>query len=270
MTAKNAANARGIQSFETGVAVFRKMLGFDRPCALGELSLATGLAPSLLHRYCASLVRTGLARRDDKGGYIADLQAAWRGGEDPQAQRAIAFLHPRLPAIVAAIGETVFVSVWGVSGPRIVHVEEADRPVSVRPNLRGDLKILDSATGRAFAAHLDRDRVLAIVAAERAALPSAEAAGLQRRFAKALVEARRYGLARSIGERYAGLASLSAPVCDKNGRAIVAVTSFGLTPSFDSSWNGAVAQALRALAVETRAALAARRKGALDPAGQDG
>lgn len=219
---------QGIQSLETGIRIFQVLQRLGRPVALRELAAAVGLHPAKLHRYLVSLVRTGLVAQDAERRYGPAVQAR------QLASVALAELCRR-------IGETVFLSAWGRSGPVILQVEEPPRPVSVRPTTTGDLPLASSATGRVYAAFMPSERLRPLMEAELA--PRKRAAYLCQ-----LAEVRRRGLARSKGERYPGLNSFSAPIFGVDGGVVLALTVFGLASHFSGAWDSPAAKTLAAFA----------------------
>jgi DNA-binding IclR family transcriptional regulator len=60
-----------------------------------------------------------------------------------------------------------------------------------------------------------------------------------------LIENRRRGIARTIGDPIPGINAFSAPVFDATGNIVLAITVMGPAASFDSKWDGSVATALR-------------------------
>jgi DNA-binding IclR family transcriptional regulator len=55
-------------------------------------------------------------------------------------------------------------------------------------------------------------------------------------------------LGRSIGERVSGINGLSAPIFDALGQLALTISTVGLEHAFDPSYDGVVANALRAAA----------------------
>ena len=245
---------RGIQSLERGVRIFREVHRLGRPATLSEVAKLSNMPPSKAHRYCVSLIRTGLLRRDGRGLYGLGPFGFQVTHAEATLDHARTLALEVLPRLARALGETVFLSAWGESGPRILGVADADKPISIRPSMRYDLPLHNSATGRAFAAYLAPERLEALLGAEletfrrEKRLPAKEIASRRRTLSRQLADVRRRGLARTTGERYPGLNSFAAPIFDRNGRVILALTSFGLAQSFPSSWDGGVPRALRAAA----------------------
>jgi len=172
---------------------------------------------------------------------------------DPAWDLAVKYGEAALAGLAKKTGQTVFLSAWGMTGPRIIRVEEPERAISVRPTTVGDLPLWNTSSGRIFAAYMDRARITSLVEAEIRSLKRspdgpAPSANDRARFFRHIDEARQRGLARTTGERYPGLNSMSAPVFDRSGAIVLAVTAFGLHPTFPADWHGPIGKALVACA----------------------
>jgi flavin reductase (DIM6/NTAB) family NADH-FMN oxidoreductase RutF/DNA-binding IclR family transcriptional regulator len=188
--------------------------------------------------------------------------------------RSIAELHAVRMATQAIVelsdrfDETIGLGVWGNKGPTMVRWEESKRPVS--DNLRTGLvlPLLKSATGLAFAAHLPQAMTLPVLEDEFSAdqLPRDAGEATLAEMADALAEIRRVGLARVVGTSafttlYGGdINAVSAPVFDRDGRMILALTTIGGTDTLDATQESPIATAL----AET-ARMLSRRLGYLEP-----
>lgn len=238
---------QGIRSLETGIRVFRQVHELRRPATLTEIARLARMEPAKAHRYCVSLVRTGLLQQNGRGLYSVGSLGLALGRADSNLENARALAIAAIQDLVSQTRETMFVSCWGQTGPVILKVEDAPKPIAIRPTTKGDLPLLNSATGRVFAAYMDPDDVRQLAEAELAAsgVPVRERPVRHREFGRHLDDVRRRGLARTTGERYPGLISFSAPIFDDRGRVALALTSFGLSGSFSSSWSAAVPNALR-------------------------
>jgi DNA-binding IclR family transcriptional regulator len=243
---------QGIQSLELGLALFHNLHRLQRPATLTELAKLSTMPPSKAHRYCVSLIRAGFVQQDGRGLYSLGPLCSELGRTESDRDKARRLALAALPGLVRETGETAFLSAWGQTGPRVLHVEESARPFSVRPTSRGDMPLHNSATGRAFAAYLDPaelDRLLELefsALRQELELTGAELAERRRAFFRHLADVRKRGLARTTGERFPGIHSFSAPVFDRDGKVILAISCHGLAATFPSAWNGAVAKALRA------------------------
>lgn len=243
---------QGIRSLETGIRVFQEVHRLRRPATLTEIAKLSRMEPAKAHRYCVSLIRTGLLQQDGRGLYAVGPFGFTLSRQETDLDNARTLAVAALPGLVAKTGETVFVTSWGQTGPVIVKVEDAPKPIAIRPTTTGDLPLLNSSAGRVFAAYMDdarRDRLIE-TALDLAKVPTRERGRQRRDFLAHLDDVRKRGLARTTGERYPGLGSFSAPIFDHNGRVVLALTSFGLSATFPSAWNAALPRALHDCAMK--------------------
>lgn len=163
-----------------------------RPCSLADLVEITGLTRATAHRLAAALEVYGLVRRDSEGRFVLGLHlvALGRAAADqlPLADAAM----PALRALRDATGESV------------------------------QLYVRDGAQ-RVCVAALESPHGLRTIVPLGAALPMDVGSG-----ARALRgEAGPSGWVASVGEREAGVASVSASVRDGRGEVIAAVSVSG-------------------------------------------
>jgi DNA-binding IclR family transcriptional regulator len=253
MTAPDSKR-QGIRSLEIGIRLFQELHQLNRPATLTELSKLSRMPAAKVHRYCVSLIRTGLMQQDGRGRYGVGPYGFHVSHPHANLEHARTLAFDMLPVLVREIGETAFVSAWGQTGPFVVKVEDAPKPIAIRPNSRGDLPLWNSATGRAFAAFLPLEQLHPLIDAELGKQKVDEkltiAAVISRRatFHRLLAQVRKRKLARTTGERYPGLVSFAAPIFDRDGNVILALTSFGLATTLPSSWDGPVPVALKGAA----------------------
>lgn len=244
------AKRRGIQSLETGVRLFHDVHRLGRPVTLSEIARLAKMPPGKVHRYCVSLVRTGLLHQDGRGLYSVGLHGFRLGHPDVEFAHIRSIAIAALPELVNATNETVFLSEWGQAGPRILKVADAAKPISIRPSTQGEIPVLLSATGRVFAAFMEEGRVADLIDEEivrfrqDGTMSAAEARSRRQAFLKQLHDVRRRRLARTTGERYPGLVSFAAPIFDRQQSVVLALTTFGLSATLSAAWDGAAPRAL--------------------------
>lgn len=237
---------QGVQSVEIGMAVLAALAARPRPAGLSELAGATDMAPAKAHRYLVSLIRAGMVERSAGSGKYRLGEAALHVGLAALAGLDVmGFAGEALVGLRDEIDETVLLAVWGNRGPAVVRWEEASRPVTTNVRAGSVMPLLNSSTGRAFAAFLPEVLTRPYVAEESRRDPA-----LAIDFTEILAETRAHGLARVEGELLPGIAALSAPVFDHQGEVAAVLTALGPQGSFDSSWRGAVAGKLRRAARE--------------------
>ena len=149
------------------------------------------------------------------------------------------FAGEALVGLRDAIDETVLLAVWGNRGPVVVRWEEASRLVTTNVRAGSVMPLLNSSTGRVFAAFLPESQTRAMVAEETARAPA-----LAKDFNAVLDETRERGLGRVDGDLLPGVAALSAPVFDHQNDLVAVISALGPQGQFDAAWDGKMAQAL--------------------------
>jgi len=199
----------GVGVVDKTVSVLSAVSG--APCSLAELVTTTGLPRPTAHRLAVALEHHGLLDRGDDGRFIlGPTFARWSAGADPWlalAQQVVLRLRDDT-------GESAQVY-RRAHGDRLC-IASAE-PAS---GLRDTVPVGTVLTMKAGSAA----QVLA------AWLPSSEGSALLRGAAytaATLADVRRRGWAQSIGQREAGVASISAPVFGTDGAVIAAVSISG-------------------------------------------
>ena len=189
-----------------------------RPMTLSELVAATGLARPTAHRLAMALEAHGLVRRDEDGRFALGLRLVALGRA---ASEGIPLVEAARPALAALRDET------GESAQ--LYVREGDARVCV--------------------ASLESPHGLRTIVRVGAALPLDR--GSAGRVLRDRPEALDPGWVESVGEREAGVASVSAPVVDGDGRIRAAVSVSGpierTTRAPGARYGGAVLRAARAV-----------------------
>jgi DNA-binding IclR family transcriptional regulator len=253
---------------EVGLELLSLLAHQRRPIRITELAAHAGMPPAKAHRYLASLVRGGFAAQDPETGLYSTGPAALDFSLSclSTIEPIEVATHEAL-ALCRTTDQTVALSVWGSFGPTVVRWEQPARPVMVNIGPGSVFPLLESATGRVFAAFYDE----AVIRRHRAApavrsdVPRPGATG--RAATETLDAVRRRGMARARGDFMSGLGAFAAPVFDHRGRMVLALTVLGYSGGFDQRWDGPIATAVLASVRRVSAALgwhgeAAVREGA--------
>jgi DNA-binding IclR family transcriptional regulator len=239
----------GIDSIETGMKLLLSFVALGgRSHQLKVLAEAAGMPPSKAHRYLVSLIRMGFVERDGLNGrYRLGPKSIELGAAALDAMDAVALSVEAMIALHDELDHSMALSVWGSQQPVIVRVEEADRLLTVGLRVGKSLPLLSSAAGLLFSAFLPRATIEPLLQAEVAA-NKAKPGRFVRSMAEAerlLAEVRQRGLARIAGDITPGINALGAPVFDHRGYPVTVISALGPDGSFDLTWNGTVARALR-------------------------
>ena len=183
------------------------------PATLAGLVASTGLARPTAHRLAVALEHHRLVARDLQGRFVlgphlGELAAA--AGED----RLLAAAGPVLARLRDITGESA--QLFRRQGEHRVCVAGAERPTGLRDTVPVGSQLTMSAGSAAQVLLAWED-------------PERMHRGLQNAAfsAAALAAVRRRGWAQSIGEREAGVASVSAPVRSPSGKVVAAVSVSG-------------------------------------------
>ena len=202
----------------SGVGVLDKAVSIlatleSGPHSLAELVAATGIARPTAHRLAVALEFHRLVGRDLNGRFIigprsSELAAA--AGED----RLIAAAAPALAALRDATGESA--QLYRRQGDIRICVAVAERLSGLRDSvpIGASLTMQAGSAAQILMAWEDSEKI-------HRGLKNA------RYTAAHLAADRLRGCAQSVGEREAGVASVSAPVRGPNGKVIAAVSISG-------------------------------------------
>lgn len=200
----------GIGVLDKAVAVLHTIA--ESPCSLNELCERTGLPRATAHRLAAGLETHRLLARDSSGPWrlgpaLSELAAHVN---DPLLAAGAAVL-PRLREIT---GESV--QLYRREGAARICIAALEPPAGLRDTVPVGTKLPMTAGSGAKVLLAYSDPAI-----QRAVLPSAKFTE------RALAEVRRRGWAQSAAEREPGVASISAPVRDRAGAVVAAVSVSG-------------------------------------------
>ena len=244
----------GIQSVEVGFALLAVLAQAKGPLMLRDLAAAAGMSAAKAHRYLVSFQRLALVTQDSRNNRYDLGPAALRLGLAALSRTdAVRLARERIGPLMAQIGHTLALAVWGNHGPTIVHWEESPEAITVNLRLGDVMPLLASATGRCFAAYVAPDAMAPLLKEElaraqkqgRADLPATPAA-LQ----DLLAEVRRHGAARVLGHLLPGVTGFCVPVFDADGHIALGLTALGSEAVVDADWDGAVCRPLKEAAAQ--------------------
>lgn len=257
-------SSTGIQSAEIALDVLTRLAELGGAISVSELGRSLDMPRAKVHRYLVSLERRGYVEQDAASArYRLGPQALHTGLAALADVDFVKLAAGGLDGLSAAIGQTVFISVWGQHGPTIVQWRDARLPVTVNVRVGSVLPLLNSATGRVFAAWLPESLALPRALSEWDALRGHDAAAAARILDEAAPPAdpaaalrrqwqatRQRGYASVSGHLLHGIDSAAVPVLDAQGHLAGAITSLGLHGGFDLSPDGEPVRALSAAAAD--------------------
>jgi DNA-binding IclR family transcriptional regulator len=237
----------GVQSLEIGMSILRAMVHGQRSMMLKDIAAAADMPASKAHRYLVSLIRAGLVEQDpltsryDLGPFSLNigLVAIDRLDRVRLGLTEIARLRDE-------INETTALAVWSDHGPVIVRWERPRRAITVNVVTGTALNMLNSASGRVFAAWHRNDTVDRLIAQELKTRTMPPELQTRAQVDEMLAQVRRDGYA-ALSDFYMarGVEAVAAPVFNFRNEITMSIVVVGVKGMFDMRADGKVVSALR-------------------------
>ena len=241
--------ARGIQSIEIGFRILETLSRVSKPVSLTALAEANRMTSSKVRFYLVSFLNLGLVSQDPSSGHYSLGPAAIQLGLSALEQVDIVMAARReLFNLVETTGFTVFLAVWGNRGPSVVSRIDGRVKSSIEVRVGTVLPLLSSAIGHVFLAYMPRSATGLLVEAELPTLLSAprrDSASVQKQVDQIIQNTRASGVAVGRGTVLVGFTAIAAPVLDREGLPIAAISIVGPIAIMDDDPKGPVADLIK-------------------------
>jgi DNA-binding IclR family transcriptional regulator len=199
--------ATPVQTLDRVVSVI-EAVAVAGPCPLADLVRITGLARPTAYRLAVACEGHGLLARDDDGRFRLGGRLVGWGARAAHASGLAAAAGPLLARLVEETGESA--QLYVREGGTRVCIATSERASGLRDTvpLGAVMPLTKGSGGKALLAWAADRAEFAVTAGE-------------------LEEVRRTGFAQSVGEREAGVASVSAPVRASDGSVVAAISVSG-------------------------------------------
>src|SRR5690606_10329049 len=180
--------------------------------------------------------------------YVQDIGSIERTARDDELRQvhALQVANAALPDICGRIGSTIGLAVWGNRGPTVIRWELSRQPVFKDLHTGLVVSPIQSACGQTFAAHCGNDeRVQAAIdhAFDRLALAGTSDGLTREAFYEKLDQIRAQGVAYVAPPRFGpDIAACAAPIFDRHGNMIMALTVVESKERLGSDQNGPIQQ----------------------------
>lgn len=244
-----------LSSVRNAARVLKEFGPHDRELGVSELARRLDLGKSTVHRLVSTLVAEHLLEQDPYSGLyrlglaVHDLAAAATPNDLHEAVSGL------LETLRNRTGETVQVAV--LDGREVVYVERIDSPHTLRLFLEVGRRnwAHSTGTGKALLAYLPDDELSALLDGWEMPALTPYTITDRARLIEELRETRRRGYALNLNESEVGVLSVSAPIRDRSGRVIAALSVAGPAQRMEPVMNRITYGVIEA------AALASRRMG---------
>jgi DNA-binding IclR family transcriptional regulator len=245
---------RAVQSIEVGGRLLLALANSAGPMTLKDLAARSDLPPSRAHPYLVSFGKLRLIEQDPATGQYALGPAALQLGlACLQQLDPVKAALPVAQHLADSTGHAVALAVWGNFGPTIIRMTDARQPLHVAMRAGTVMSVLDTATGRAFAAVMTPERIEQALSGPLGD-PEGQKMPLIKQRSKELREAadevRRHGVARAQGRPIPGVNAFSAVAFDHEGEPAIVITALGHQDNFPAAWDSDAAHAVRNAATE--------------------
>lgn len=214
-----------IQSLQRALAVLRAFTDAEPELGVTELSRRLGLSKSIIMRLVATLRDEGFLERSPNGAkYRVGLAAFEVGNLYYVSASLMRDGEPLVAELARRLGYSAYMGT--LSGDHVVYIAaiEGSGPIRVSPRIGSPAPAHTTAAGKVLLALLsdhDRDHYLATADLH----PETPASIMSRqRLRDELVTVRAQGYAVVRGEHLNGVGSISAPILDRHGGAIAAIS----------------------------------------------
>jgi DNA-binding IclR family transcriptional regulator len=205
----------------------------ERTLSVGELSAMTGWTKSSVSRLLSALREGGLVRRDLlTGRYAPGFELVALAGAALSAVPDLMSLHACLESLAAGSHETANLSV--LDDGQLLTLDEvaSPQPIKLSGWIGARHPLHGSSSGKVLLASLpssERDAIIARGLAEAAPKTITK----KKRLLDELREVRARGIGYNLEELAPGLTSVAAPVRDRTGRVVAAISIAGPTFRFN-------------------------------------
>jgi DNA-binding IclR family transcriptional regulator len=191
-----------------------------RPMRLVDVARTSRMSRATAYQKLLTLIHAGWAEQTEQG-YRLTLHAT-RLGQAALEQASLGDrVIPFLEKLVAQSGETASLAVLEGAGAHIVQRVESTGVLRAELHIGAVLDLAESASGRVLLAFAD-EAVLQALKKQKVAIPDA----------KLLAQVRRDSFATSSGRLVKGVRAIAAPIFDRPGRCIAALSLVGPLPRF--------------------------------------
>ncbi|NOI66451.1 IclR family transcriptional regulator [Vibrio sp. 99-8-1] len=219
---------QGIQSVEQAFDIIEFFANTHEPISLGEAAKKMDIAKSRLHKYLASLLRTGVVVQDSNGNYLNGSRLLELSSKIVGQTDLVKLCEPILHTLRFETQEAVALAVWSSKGPLFIRCLESPIPMAMQFRVGFYAPVTQSAAGRCFASYLPESAYSHLMEDE-----FVEYGGSAESFREELNEVRAQGYAErvTINATIPGSKAAAAPVFDSLGNIVASLVVLGFDKS---------------------------------------
>ncbi|EPF72387.1 IclR family transcriptional regulator [Acinetobacter indicus] len=251
-------NQVGVQSLEVGLTVLDALMTYRHPVMLKDLSEKLAMHPAKVHRYMVSLVRMNYAKQLEDGRYALGDQAYRFGLSCIQRSDSLQAAQAQINELHRHLDCGLQISKWTTQGPLIVQWLEPNQPVSVITRVGSIMPMLNSATGRAYAAFMPEALVRPLLEKEWQQHQAQQKVVYPQNWDEFLTLKQQIlseGVATVAGDLLAGIHAICVPVLNQHHEIEYAISVLGTASDLPLDMQHPKIQYLREMAAHLSAQL---------------
>jgi DNA-binding IclR family transcriptional regulator len=217
-----------VPALQRGLALLEHLAAEPAGATLSELGTALSLSPTSVFRIACALEELGYLHRDEKTKRFAVTQKLLLLGQPHSGNRSLVecAIEP-MRRMLAATGETTQLCCRAEAECVVIEQLPALHPFKYIVDLGSRPPAYCCAPGKAMLAFLPSDTLDAVLPQIRFERHTAHTITNRRGFLAELERVRTRGYALDRGEHFDGIHCVAAPLLDRHGHAIAAITIAG-------------------------------------------
>ncbi len=226
--------AQGSQSLERGLDILEVIEAENGDIGVREIARRLNLSPTIVQRLMTSLSNRGYIEKNrETSRYRLGYRAMILGASGERGVDYIATARRELERLAREYRLNSFVAV--LHGGRAIYLaaEQADAPVAIRVSVGSEMTLHSTAAGKVLLAALDDAEARKLLGTRKLAAITPHTVTDPALLIASLAKVRRQGFATVIEENIPGVLSVGAPIRDRAGR-VVAALSVAFPKYFDA------------------------------------
>lgn len=222
---RDARRASGSQSLERGLDILEMVEAEDGDIGVRELARRSALSPTIVQRLVSSLASRGyIEKNPETARYRLGHRAMILGASGERGVDYAVTARRELDRLAHDYRLNGFISV--LRGGRAIYLlaVQADGPVAIKVSLGSEMPLHSTAAGKVFLASLHDGEARKLLGARKLAAITPHTVTDPPTLLASLAKVRRQGFATVMEENIPGVLSVGAPICDRPGNVVAALS----------------------------------------------
>ncbi len=232
------------------IAILEALAASNGPVTLQTLTENTHLPKSSVFSILVTLEMHQYVERDATNTYRLGLKALQIGAAATQTANVSQLFHEAARKIVKACGETAQLTILDQTDVIYVAREDGTQPVQLASNIGGRLPAYATASGKTLLAALPPESLDRLFAGRSLPTLTARTINSFSQLKEELRRVREFGYAHDNQETSNGLECLAAPIFDRNGQVVAAISASFLSARSNPDHFQRVLQLVKSAAFE--------------------